>query len=1668
MSEGFPQVGASPGEPLPGRRLGNRFELLQRLKTGRGISTWLGSDLRSGGRVVIKVTSTTALASATRQRLEHEAAVLEELDSSFVVPVLHLGVSNELLYLVTPYIPGESLQERLTRGSLTLPEVLTLGQCMLAALAEAHRHGVLHRDVKPANIIIEGQPLERATLVDFGLARSERLDPSLRDLPVGTARYLSPEQAGLLNRPVEATSDLYSAGIVLFEALSGRPAFDGGSVGEVLRQHLAARPKLRSGGVEVPRALEELVGRLLQTDPSDRYQSAESALADLRALDEALSHGEAEPELVTGAHDQRRSLTEPSFVGRHEELALLERELERTRSEPGRLVVVEAESGGGKSRLIEEFSARAVHHRAWVLQGQAVDQAALRPFQLFTGVATTIAAAAKEKPALAETLRQRLVGQETALCTVLPQLEPMLRPAPQQHLGPESFGEHRGIRALTSLLGALGTEAEPAVVLLDDCQWADELTLRALESWQQTAEQSAGHTMIVVSFRSEEVGPGHMLRRLKPSAHLRLATFGAAEVARMAESMAGALPHEATELVARLSEGNPFMASAVLHGLVEDGALVPSPDGWQVDAAAMAHVRSSRQAASFLVRRLKRLPADSLRLLSVGAVLGKSFGLERVASLSGTPRERVTVALAEPRRRHMLWEDTPDRYTFVHDKLREALLGLLGPEELKELHRLAARAIASSAQADPFELAYHFDAAGEYTQALPHALVAAERARQQFALETAELNYRIAERGAEGANTDTRYRITAGLGDVLMLRGRYEAAQQQLELAQSLASDRVEQARTWARLGELAFKRGRGDEGNAALEQGLRLLGRWVPGSNALRGLGAVWEVAVQAGHTLLPRLWLARRPLDHSEEDLLAVHLYSRLAYAYWYHRGRMAVLWAHLRELNIAERYPPTPELAQAYSEHSPVATVLPWYERAIDYVSKSLAMRREMGDVWGQGQSLHFYGLAMYCTGRFEECIERIREAIRLLDRTGDRWEVNNAHFQMAMALYRLGRLKEALSSAQQLHRAALAIGDRYAVRLALEVWGKASGGRISRSLLEEELGNPGADPQSRAGVLMSEAIRQLHEGDVEGAVTTLEQAERIVEGSHLRSEYVAPVPAWLTTMLRRRLEGVSAFAPKRRAQLLEEAERVARRAHHVARTYRNNLPHALRERGLLAAMAGHPRKARRWLEQSLRLAEKLKMRHERAQTLLARGQVGKEHGWPEAAEDLRTATRELQEMEQGLSEESHNPGATPERPETLSLVDRFPRVLEAGRRIASALTREAVFEAVRQSMLELLRAEHCAVLDPTDVLPEDVRAAEGVSRTAIARAMETGQPAIMGQGMPGGVSESMEMIGVRSLLCAPLQVRGKTVACVCASHRQVGELFGEDEERLTGFITTLASVALENAEGFERMTALSEERGRLYLEEQEAVRRRDDFLSIAAHELKTPLTSLQLHLQGLMSQMRQAAVRPPPERVAAKLDSANLQTQRLGRLVNELLDISRVAQGQLLGKLEDVDLVTLVRGIIERSREALARAECPVEVRASGSVVGHWDAMRLEQVVGNLITNAMKYGAGKPIEVTIEGGPTDARIQVRDHGIGIAPEDTERIFERFERAVSVRHYGGFGIGLWLVREIVQALGGTVEVESTPGQGSTFTITLPLRSPEQPVAGDALLSAESAPGR
>ncbi|BDG03105.1 sensor histidine kinase [Anaeromyxobacter oryzae] len=226
--------------------------------------------------------------------------------------------------------------------------------------------------------------------------------------------------------------------------------------------------------------------------------------------------------------------------------------------------------------------------------------------------------------------------------------------------------------------------------------------------------------------------------------------------------------------------------------------------------------------------------------------------------------------------------------------------------------------------------------------------------------------------------------------------------------------------------------------------------------------------------------------------------------------------------------------------------------------------------------------------------------------------------------------------------------------------------------------------------------------------------------------------------------------------------------------------------------------------------------------------------------------------------------------------------------------------------------------------------------------------------------------------------------------------------------------------------------------------QAIVARDVFMSVASHELKTPITSALLQVQQAERLLRRDA--PSVEKVPERLAAAAASVSRLGGLVEALLDVSRIATGRLVLERARFDLSEAVREVTARFGDAARRSGSELEVSLAPGVVTEGDRLRIEQVVTNLLANALKYGAGTAVRVSLRREGTRAVVEVADGGIGIAPEDQARIFERFERAVPARHYGGLGLGLWIARQIVDASGGTIRVESAPGRGATFAVELP----------------------
>jgi signal transduction histidine kinase/PAS domain-containing protein len=401
-------------------------------------------------------------------------------------------------------------------------------------------------------------------------------------------------------------------------------------------------------------------------------------------------------------------------------------------------------------------------------------------------------------------------------------------------------------------------------------------------------------------------------------------------------------------------------------------------------------------------------------------------------------------------------------------------------------------------------------------------------------------------------------------------------------------------------------------------------------------------------------------------------------------------------------------------------------------------------------------------------------------------------------------------------------------------------------------------------------------------------------------------------------------------------------------------------------------------------------------------------------------------------------------------------------EASAVLASSLDYEATLRNVARLAVPML-ADWCMVdlvqpdgtlqqVEAVCAIPEDTELARRAMRFGVtpqlppqhpvSQAFMQGRPMLIERFTPeliGKIAQSEQharliaATGARSLIAVPMVVRGRTLGVLTFFTSRSGRHYTAAELTVLGDLAQRAALSVENA--------------RLYREAQDAIRLRDEFLSIASHELKTPLTPLSLKLQMLANETRRQSESPFRSAVEDYIAVGLRQVKKLTELVSDLLDVARIAGGRLRLELDEVELGALVREVVTRYEPEAARAGSRLTLEEPPeAVTGHWDRLRLEQVITNLVDNAIKYGSGNPIHVSLDSDASWARLRVKDEGIGIAPEHLSRIFQRFERAVSERHYGGLGLGLYITRTIVEALGGSIQVESSPGLGTTFTVVLP----------------------
>jgi tetratricopeptide (TPR) repeat protein len=762
----------------------------------------------------------------------------------------------------------------------------------------------------------------------------------------------------------------------------------------------------------------------------------------------------------------------------------------------------------------------------------------------------------------------------------------------------------------------------------------------------------APQVLLLATYRSDETEDSGFLRMWREQQRKRDVRFADREV-----KLAPLTVEECTELVigllgrddetirgravefAREARGNPFLLIELV------GCFDPDTDSFE---PVPLH--------EVLARKLGRLPGEAAHLLEVVAVSGQALSLEEASRTAGQtlpPVDTVTRMRNERLVRLVGPEASPLIDTY-HDRIRETVLSGMVEVTRKALHRTLAEVIEEGIGGPPdelvaalegdvtkgnegkpiprvYDLAYHFDAAGEARKALIYALAGAEQARRQSALEVAVNNYATALRNIGASNKTVRYRIAEGYGEALMLLGRYEVAHAQLTGAMDLVEDAESKARVEALQGELAFKQGLIGRSISIYESGLRRLGVWVPKSQLGLAFGVARESAIQSIHSVLPFLLHRGKPSGRRE---LAIRLFRRLTHPYVF-SNTPKLLWGQLSEMNRAEQLPVSLQLGMSYALHACLISMLGWSGRGGRYSGRSMTLARRFNDLLAQGYSSNYEGIGHYASARYEEGLARLGEAIEGFVKAGDLYELHLAHFHKGCCHFGLGNLGHAVAEARWTFASSARLGDSRTM-CSSWLWARAMRGNIPFEMLKSCIPCRPDDIMSTVHGVLAEGYWHSYHGRTAEALQAYERAAGMVRKSLCVNSHTILTVPMLAMGLRLHGDAVQLTDPRQAEQVRRRAYRVAKWATRLTGLFPAAYPIAARERSLILAACGEIKKALRFADRSCAVADAQKAKYEHAQSLLVRGKIARQLGLAEADEQIRTAEAVIDDIERPLGE------------------------------------------------------------------------------------------------------------------------------------------------------------------------------------------------------------------------------------------------------------------------------------------------------------------------------------------------------------------------------------------------------------------------------------------------
>lgn len=1129
-------------------------------------------------------------------------------DVNAVKSLKHPGIVNifeadeflGLHYIVVEPFSGDPLAAIIKREELSLSQILNISKTILETLSYLHENGIVHRWLVPDAVLVDD---DTSVLTGFGIAHIvnfERL--SADSLFLESLNCASPELTGMIRTPVDARTDLYSFGIILYRLLTGVYPFNAGDPGEILYRHAAVEPipPSRISG-DISEEIDSIVLKLLRKDPSLRYQNAVGVLKDFKRLKKY------ERNFISGYSAEKviNKSYAPELSGRDRELAVIENTLIESMSGHTAICFVQGPAGIGKSAFLKEAGRLAEVHGALPLYSGAEAYTEEAPYSLFRGFIHSFMAAVKKYDDIKlNTFKQTINSSVRDFGSLIVNLHPPLGDLLDHSSVPLSIDPERESArfrsALTNFFKAFCSQEKSVIFIVDDIHNFDEETLLLFE--EMLREMQGMPVTALCSFPEQESDylPFFRMRErlfesVPVNAEIKLPYLDESGVRLIVEDILSEKSDTAAEIASRLymrSLGNPLFVNEILKLLIS-GNVITKDRGLRFDKQTFDNSDIPDSLAGIILRNTENLNDQEKRLFSCAALSGKKFSYSILILLKdfhGMNDDSILYTLERAVGIHLLEKESAeekDVYKFSHEYLRSSFLGLLDQGSVMAVHRTVAEHLKNQDDKEDmlFDLVEHCLQSGDREGFVKYGIMAGHKAKKMYAYDHARTYFEIAEFQLERNNTDNEKLLMCiqNSGEIALVTGRYDEAVSMFNKAADLSPDILSKADAYKKISSAYYRKGDWINCEKSAVKGLVFLGERSPVTSPGVTASIFWQFLFRFVNVAATRVKGLKKNKTVSEKERLIIEIYEILNMAYMLSRPFKMVRTV-LRMINIAQqRMGLSREYARALYNYGGLLMSVSFYKSAKPCLDRSLALNRSLGYLYGEAQNLQLFGYYHEWKADYRRGLDSFNESMKLFERIGDIKEQCMVLNGMCHCYYYRGEYDKALEINDRYYRIVKSTGDLYSESAACIYYSQIyrETGDMERA---DSFAFEARDISRKNNIwfnycssLIELGLNSIEKSDIKSAINYLEEARDLYSKNTFLKQYIVHLFSALAYAYILSFQLDTSEADKRIN--MKKADRLSRIALKHTRKLPTHYPAALRVRAIYESLNNNSRKANR---------------------------------------------------------------------------------------------------------------------------------------------------------------------------------------------------------------------------------------------------------------------------------------------------------------------------------------------------------------------------------------------------------------------------------------------------------------------------------------------------------